>query len=110
MIKAVKDFFVKFFDFKGRTNLKDFWFAIIGLVVLSVILTIIIGLIDKNVAVIFLVIYSIVLLIPMHAMEVRRLHDTNKSGWWVLLELIPIGSLILLICFCFSSVDEGNRY
>lgn len=56
-------------------------------------------------------IYGIAIIIPGFALSIRRLHDLNKSGWWILLGLIPIvGGIILIIWYCFSSVDAGNRY
>ena len=51
------------------------------------------------------------MIIPMWTLEVRRLHDINKSGWWLLISLIPaIGFIILIIFFATASVDEGNVY
>lgn len=51
------------------------------------------------------------LLLPSLAVQVRRLHDTNRSGWWLLLCLLPVlGTLILLVFYCLQGVDEGNQY
>jgi len=42
---------------------------------------------------------------------VRRLHDLDRSGWWILLALIPpIGDIILIIWFCFKDTDGPNRF
>jgi uncharacterized membrane protein YhaH (DUF805 family) len=46
------------------------------------------------------------LLIPTMAVAVRRLHDTNKSGWFILLFIIPFGAIFLLVFY----FQEGNRY
>lgn len=55
--------------------------------------------------------FLLVQLIPTLAVSVRRLHDTNRSGWWYLLVLIPIiGGLILLIFFCTDGTPGDNRY
>ncbi len=49
-------------------------------------------------------------MIPQIAVGVRRLHDTNKSGWLYLLMLIPLGNLFLIVLFCFNSDKEDNRF
>ena len=50
------------------------------------------------------------LLLPAIAVSVRRLHDTGKSGWWLLLSLVPFISLILLIFYCLDSEPGENVY
>lgn len=55
--------------------------------------------------------YGLAVAIPGIALVVRRLHDTNRSGFWYFLNLVPcIGSIILIIWACQSSVDENNQY
>ena len=55
-------------------------------------------------------IYSLAIVIPSIAVSVRRLHDTDHSGWWLLLMFIPLlGALILLVVMCFNSKDD-NEY
>ena len=57
-----------------------------------------------------LVLYVLAMIIPSLAITVRRLHDTNKSGWWWLIRFIPFGGFILLI-FLVSEGDSGvNLY
>lgn len=56
------------------------------------------------------VLYAIVVIIPELAISVRRLHDIGKSGWWMLLLLVPfIGPIVLLVWFCQKSVGD-NQY
>lgn len=59
-------------------------------------------------------IYTLILLLPLFAAEVRRLHDTGISGWWLLLSLIPyLGGfivLILLILLMMPSKPTGERF
>ena len=56
-------------------------------------------------------IYSLAVLIPGLAVGVRRLHDTGRSGWWLLLALIPIiGAIILIVYFAQDSQPESNEY
>ena len=129
MINATKEFFTKYFDFKGRTSRANYWWAVLGVFLLSFIILFIAGLIFgtpaqlaenasieeikaylSNGYVIVTCIWSLVLLIPSISISVRRLHDTNKSGWWYLLNIIPVGGLVLLIFYLMPSVNEGNRF
>ena len=55
--------------------------------------------------------YTLAVLIPSLAVAARRLHDTDRSGWWQLIALIPlIGFIILLVFFCLDSKPGENRF
>lgn len=55
--------------------------------------------------------YSLAVLIPGIAVSVRRLHDTNRSGWWLLIGLVPfIGAIVLLIFMLQDGQPGDNRY
>ena len=59
----------------------------------------------------FVDIYCLALLIPCIAVAVRRLHDSNRSGWWLLLGLIPlIGTIVILVFMCQDSQPGENQY
>ena len=49
-------------------------------------------------------------LLPWIAIAVRRLHDTNRSGWWTLLYLVPIGNIVLLVFLVLPSDERGTRF
>ena len=134
MINATKSYFTNYVNFKGRTSRADFWWAMLGIFLLTFIIAFIAGLIFgvpeaatsyatpeeameflkayfTNGYVITLIIWSLILLIPSIAICVRRLHDINKSGWWYLLNLVPyVGSIVLFIFYLLPSVNEGNRF
>ena len=50
------------------------------------------------------------ILVPSISVTVRRLHDINRSGWWLLLTLTFVGNLLLLYWYCVRSQDEDNRF
>jgi uncharacterized membrane protein YhaH (DUF805 family) len=54
--------------------------------------------------------YSLLILIPSLAVSVRRLHDVGMTGWWVLLNFVPLGGLVLLYFFCQDSQSGENAY
>jgi uncharacterized membrane protein YhaH (DUF805 family) len=104
-----------YMDFSGRARRKEYWFFILFNLLISVALTIIdgvIGLYSIETGVgLFSGIYSLVILIPSIAVGVRRLHDTNRSGWWLLILFIPLIGVIILIVFMASdSNPEKNQY
>ena len=55
--------------------------------------------------------YSLAVLIPSIAVSVRRLHDTDRSGWWLLIGLVPlIGAIVLLVFMVLDSKPDENQY
>ncbi|MDF1748271.1 MAG: DUF805 domain-containing protein [Alphaproteobacteria bacterium] len=105
----------KYADFSGRARRKEFWWFTLFFITGSVIMTfldLMVGtysyLYDAG---LFYVLFILALFIPNLAVSVRRLHDSNRSGWWYLLILIPIlGSLALLVLFCQNGTDGPNRF
>lgn len=74
-------------QFDGRARRKEYWFYALFNFIVSLLLTLIGRLIHLN----WLdYLYGLLVFIPTLAVTVRRLHDTGRRGWWILLELIPI--------------------
>ncbi len=101
--------------FEGRARRKEYWLFILFNVLALILLNIadnLLGTYDEELKTGLLsAIYSLVVIIPSIAVSVRRLHDTDKSGWWLLLYLIPLfGSLVLLIFFVLDSQVGTNRF
>lgn len=94
--------------FSGRSTRRDFWMACLFNFVISLAVGVVAGVIRMA----FLAtLYSIAVIIPGLALNFRRLHDTNRSAWWMLISLVPlVGPIILLVLYCLPSVDEGNRF
>jgi uncharacterized membrane protein YhaH (DUF805 family) len=60
---------------------------------------------------ILLLVYSLGTIIPALAVSIRRLHDTSRSGWWILIGLIPlVGSIVLLVFYASAGDPAGNAY
>ena len=87
MINAYKAYWKRYFDFKGRTSRSNFWWAILGQLIVSIIVGFLARMLDTN-AVNSL--WSLITFIPGLSLNVRRLHDVDRSGWLVLLAYIPI--------------------
>ena len=107
-VSVVKD---KFFCFEGRADRKEFWYFVLANFCISIMIGIIDGLIFGTGHAYLGSLYSLAVLLPNLGVSVRRLHDIGKSGWWLLLSLIPvIGTIVLLVWACKPSVDEGHQY
>jgi uncharacterized membrane protein YhaH (DUF805 family) len=104
-----------YFVVDGRARRKEYWmfflFAIIFAVVAGVA-DVFMGTFDAESGWGVLgAVYSLGILIPSITVGVRRLHDTDRSGWWMLIGLIPlIGGIVLLIFFCLRGTEGSNRF
>jgi len=105
----------KYAMFNGRARRKEYWFFVLFNILASIALGIVDGItgtLNDEMGVGLLGgIYWLAVLIPAIAVAVRRLHDTGRTGWWLLLCLIPvIGGLVLLIFMVFDSEPGDNQY
>ena len=107
-LDAVKMFFTRYADFSTRSRRSEFWWAYLGLTIITWVVGMIGGMVD------FLgwlpTVWSLAILVPSIAISVRRLHDVGKSGAYYLWILLPIaGPIILLIQYCKDS-EGANQY
>lgn len=99
--------------FSGRARRSEYWWFALTSVIVSVVLNIVGSLSDGMNAIAGLVglVYWLGTLIPSLAVAVRRLHDTGRSGWMLLIALIPLVGAIILIVFLASDSAKGtNNY
>lgn len=98
-------------NFSGRARRKEYWLFYVGYTILSIIAVIIDLIVGTGDYDLFQSILGLALLVPSLAVSARRLHDTNRSGWWQLLWFIPIiGWIILLIWLATDTSSESNRW
>jgi len=104
----------KYADFSGRAGRKEYWFFVLFNIIISIILAIAdgaLGMASKGGLGPLRGLYSLAVLIPSIAVGVRRLHDTGRSGWYLLLGLIPcVGGIILLVFAIEDSQYGDNQY
>jgi uncharacterized membrane protein YhaH (DUF805 family) len=109
----------KYAVFAGRARRKEYWYFCLFNILIAMVLAIItavmgfvsprtgLGLIGSG----LLCLYSLAVLIPGIAVSVRRLHDTGKSGWWLLIGLVPfVGAILLLVFMVQDSQPGANQY
>lgn len=120
----------KYADFTGRARRMEFWLFWLLLIGIEIVFSILIGmvggsmtaLVDPSVGMAAMsgpamglwAVYGLImlgLLIPSLAVSIRRLHDTNRSGWWMLLVFLPlIGQLVLLVFMVLDGTPGANRF
>jgi uncharacterized membrane protein YhaH (DUF805 family) len=105
----------KYAQFSGRSRRKELWmFALFNMLICFVLE--ILGIILREnalgkIILGLLFIYALATLIPGLAVAIRRLHDTGKSGWWLLICIVPfVGPIILLVFYVLDSQPGANQY
>jgi uncharacterized membrane protein YhaH (DUF805 family) len=99
----------KYAVFTGRARRTEFWMFVLGNIVVSIAISVVEKIIGSGG--ILGMLYSLAILVPSIAVGARRLHDTNRSGWWQLIALVPFLGIIVLIYFCATAGDAGaNTY
>ena len=112
-MKYYVEFWKRAFDFKGVASRSQYWFAVlINIIVITVLGLAFSGMAEEGMGTDWVsTIYGILMIVPSISNTVRRLHDINKSGWFYLLEFIPIiGSIVVLILTCLKTVKVNNRW
>ncbi len=101
------------FDFNGRTTRTEFWsYYLVAIIIYFIIFTIQnFLLLDPNLLYLISFCYGAIILVPTVSCMVRRLHDTNKSGLFVIVSLIPgIGTILLFCLLALPTYNIDNRY
>jgi uncharacterized membrane protein YhaH (DUF805 family) len=103
----------KYAVFSGRSRRMEYWYFVLFNIMVSIVLAGIDALLGTFTSYIGLLsgIYGLAVLIPTLALTVRRLHDIDRSGWWILIGLVPlIGAIVLLVFAVMEGTPGSNRY
>ncbi len=93
---SIRTCFNKYVDFSGRASRSEYWWFFLFLVIVFVVASMI--------STTAYYVAALATLLPSLAVAVRRLHDTGRSGWWVLIGLIPVvGGIILIVLLAQES-------
>ena len=97
----------KYADFSGRAPRAEYWWFYLATIVAYIVATIIDSILGLDGTVgpygVVVLVLMLALLIPGLAATVRRLHDTNRSGWWILIAIVPYFILGILFGMAFAS-------
>lgn len=101
------DAFRQAFDFSGRSTRKAYWmFVLINLVISLLLMGVEVVINAWGIS----ALYNLVLIVPGISYAVRRLHDTGRSGWWLLLFLVPVIGIIIVMILLALESDGPNQY
>ncbi|WP_404384682.1 DUF805 domain-containing protein [Caenispirillum salinarum] len=111
-VDAISICFKKYVDFSGRARRAEYWYWTLFTVVVSICTSILDAVMfPHNMWSPLNAVFNIAILLPSIAVMVRRLHDTDRSGWWALISLIPIvGWIVLVIWMIGKGTDGPNRF
>lgn len=109
------DAWKKFAVFQGRSRRKEYWFFALGNFIVVVVLSVVDGMTGTSFGVdsgygLLSGLFCLAIVIPSIAVAVRRLHDVGRSGWWVLLGMVPLLGLVLLYFALLDSQPGDNEY
>jgi uncharacterized membrane protein YhaH (DUF805 family) len=112
--EAISTCFSKYVDFQGRAARPEYWYWVLFIVVVAIILQVLGAIIlgsQSGAGGILAGLFYLATLLPGLGVSVRRLHDTDRSGWFLLLGFIPIiGGLILLYFMVQPGTVGSNRF
>lgn len=103
------DAWKNYVNFQGRARRKAYWMFVLFNIIVAIIASVIDNVLGTGGVIGGL--YSLAVLLPGLALGVRRLHDIGKSGWWLLIALIPLIGFIVLLIFAVTDSQPGeNQY
>ncbi|AXK80031.1 DUF805 domain-containing protein [Pseudolabrys taiwanensis] len=109
--EAIKSGFRNYLTFSGRAPRSEFWFWVLFEVLVSIVANILdVAIFPFSDVSPLNAIVSVALFLPSLAVSVRRLHDIDRTGWWVLISLTVIGVVLLLIWNCLRGTIGANRF
>jgi uncharacterized membrane protein YhaH (DUF805 family) len=109
--QAIASGFRNYVTFSGRASRSEYWywvlFAILGALVTGILDR---ALFDVSSVSPLNAIFGLVLFLPGLAVAVRRMHDIDRTGWWILISLTIIGVILLIVWACMKGTIGPNRY
>jgi uncharacterized membrane protein YhaH (DUF805 family) len=108
--QAIKTCLNKYATFSGRAQRSEYWYFFLFMVVVNVVASVLDSAIFGDIPVLYLI-ATLAIIVPSIAVGVRRLHDTDRSGWWLLLGFIPVvGAIVLIVFFCQPGTVGLNQF
>jgi uncharacterized membrane protein YhaH (DUF805 family) len=105
--QAIASGFSNYVNFNGRAARSEFWYWTLFVFIVNIVANII----DMAIGIgVISVLASLALLLPGIAVSVRRLHDLDRTGWWLLIAFTGIGIILLIIWDCMKGTTGSNQY
>lgn len=105
----------KYAVFEGRARRKEYWMFLLFHFLVSVVLAMVdgvLGVFSKQAGMGLLTgLYALAAIVPCIALTVRRLHDTDRGGLWILMSFVPlVGGIVMLVFMLLEGTSGGNRF
>jgi uncharacterized membrane protein YhaH (DUF805 family) len=101
----------KYAVFSGRATPGEYWGFLLSSIVFAIVVLFPISILIGDTKDIIITLYSLALFLPYLAVAIRRLHDTNRSAWWIFINLLPIfGGLAFLVFMIVDGTPGENKY
>jgi uncharacterized membrane protein YhaH (DUF805 family) len=100
-------------SFSGRAGRREFWMFYLVYILIFIAISIVSAILPSSIAIVFSIltlVFALGMFIPTLAVSVRRLHDTDHSGWWLLISLIPLAGLYILYLLIIEGTQGPNRF
>ena len=109
-MQSIQSVLGNYANFDGRARRSEYWWYILFVDVLLAAL-IFVSMLVSELLFVILGLFVLALLLPSLAVTARRLHDTNRSAWWILVNIIPyVGGLVLVVLCALSGTSGPNRF
>jgi uncharacterized membrane protein YhaH (DUF805 family) len=108
--EAVKSVLANYANFSGRARRSEYWYWALAVFIVEII---VLGVraVSPTLGQLLYILVLLATLVPTLAVGVRRLHDTGRTGWWLLIALIPIiGAIVLIVFFVQDSAPGSNEF
>jgi uncharacterized membrane protein YhaH (DUF805 family) len=100
----------KYAVFNGRAARPEFWWFVLYNLIIAAVINLVAGIVvGRSSGQVVGDLYSLAVLLPSLGVGIRRLHDTNRTGWWYLIVFIPVIGWIVLIVFLAMASDPGSN-
>ena len=111
-MKTYLEVLKKYAVFTGRARRKEYWLFFLVNTIISILIGAVLGVIGlEELAMPVGIIYALVMLLPNLGVTFRRLHDTGRSGWWLLILLVPfVGVIVFFVFMALDSQPGDNKY
>lgn len=97
-------------DFNGRARRKEYWMFTLFFMIIYYSIAAIGGVLGSSAVIMIALVFALGVLVPSIAVGVRRLHDTGKSGWYLLLGIVPVANFYILYLLVIDSTPGPNEY
>jgi uncharacterized membrane protein YhaH (DUF805 family) len=109
--EAIQAVLSKYADFGGRARRSEYWYWTLASLIAYVAIFVIGQVTSETVAGVLFIAFALGVFLPGLAVGVRRLHDTGRSGWWLLIAIVPIIGAIVWLVFALQDSTSGvNKY